>query len=207
MEEKAKTRKKIPPVLSAVLYILSAALIIFYVWVLVISLDYSETSDAYQKFYVTKDLRHYADDAELGGYVADNYFYYVKDGTYKNQADDWSDPDDTGSWAKSETSGFFIYVSDTETPYQLEINADMDEGYRNDLYVNDMHVGALIFEGSRSVTRIDSRYLKKGINKFQIRMDMTSVEEKEKTEENPVKLSDRKNIHVCSLGLFSRKEE
>ena len=153
---------------KVVFYLIAAALMVFYIYVLLLKPNYSE---AYRMFYVTHEFKYFCYEEDFALLVPDSQFAYVTNGFSKNQGDGWADPEDNGTWSVGNESKFYIKADASKT-YQLKMLIPSDFGYANKVYVNDKCIGDVKWNDERLVViDIPAGTLNDGMNEFSIRTE------------------------------------
>ncbi len=155
-------------------FVLAGLLLCSYVFILVISLDNSKTSDSYRLFYVTKELRFFSRQRDFEKFAEGQYINYSATGDIRNQCEGWGSTDENGSWFLGNTCSFYIY-SNSSTAHVLELDITYQLDYSNRLIVNDVEVGPLVINDGKALIDIPEGVLVDGINKFVIKTDDTVV--------------------------------
>lgn len=156
---------------KAIMYGISAILVCSYLVILIKSFDTSKASDAYRKFYVTGEIDYYVSQEELETYRADVPMIYNNRGNITNRAQGWSYPEEQGIWTTGKQSDFYIYVDEPEKTYEMKIHAVRLAGYQNELYVNEIKQGDLLFDPDGNAVVTVKEGLVQGLNTFSIRTE------------------------------------
>ncbi len=155
---------------SIILYTLSAALFISYVSVMIVGLDTSRATEAFNLYYVTREARHYVTQENLeGNYGADTVFFYNSNGNFLNEGIGWGDLEENATWILGNEASAFIYIDDLSHDYVFTINIQDEIGYANDLIVNGTDIGQLVFENNTASINVPANTLRVGLNRFLIR--------------------------------------
>ncbi len=157
---------------KSICYAISFVLLITYLFVLYKSVDYSGTSELYRAYYIDKKFSRYVNEDDMKTvYRPGVKLLYKTDGDIKNQGDGWSHIDDNATWSIGNDSYFAFYIEDTEREYELILEIYGENGYKNELYVNDNRETPIVIENGEAKVPVSKENLKAGINYFKIHTD------------------------------------
>ena len=153
-------------------YAISLMLLIFYLFVLYKSVDYSNTTELYRAYYIDKKFSKYVTEEDMETtYRADVGLLYQKDGNIRNQGDGWSHAEAKATWCTGNDSYFAFYIDDTAREYELSLEIYKENGYKNELYVNENYEAPIVTKDGEAKIKISKKNLKDGINYFKIHTD------------------------------------
>lgn len=185
---------------KVVAYFISAVLVIAYVFILIKSFDTSNTEKSYDLFYIKKELKYYSSQKEFEEYCENTVINYSDQGNYKNQGEGWDVPETDGTWAIGKKSVFFIYISDPDAKYEIQISAAANEGYNNRLLINGTEIGELPISEQEYKLELD-KGLVKGLNKFEIATDEEVLPYNEKDPDS----NDSRELNLLVKSVYLKK--
>ena len=181
-------------------YAVSIVLMIGYFMALFVSLRYSGKSFMYENYYLSDNLGRYTSEEEFKTtYIPNREILYTADGNFRNQGVGWSGTEANATWAVGDKSTFCFYVQDIKTEYLIRIILEGRIGYENELYINGVDIGPLIFSDSSCEVPVPAELLVAGLNVFTIKAKEEVLNYNIK---NPNATDTRKlNLYVHSIEL------
>ena len=92
-------------------YVAAISLFLFYIAVLRMSME-TDVSLEYAMFYIDDRLAYYLEDDGLKNYGVGKEFFYVTDGTYRNQGKGWGAIAQEGTWSMGPKSYIYFYIKE-----------------------------------------------------------------------------------------------
>lgn len=124
---------------------------------------------------MTGEIDYYVSQEEFETYRADVQMIYTNQGNMKKRGPGWSYPEEYGIWTVGNQSDFYIYVDEPKKQYELKMHTTYSAGYRNELYVNEVKQGELLFDQNGTAVVMIKDGLVQGLNTFSIRTENVVV--------------------------------
>lgn len=148
-------------------YVSAMFLFIFYIAVLGKSTE-TDVSLEYRMFYIDDLLTYYLEDNGLRNYGTDKDFFYVTDGTYRNQGKGWGSVTPDGTWTVGPKSYIYFNIGkemEDDDRYELNICTTESVGKSVQVVVNGKNAGEnqIGLDGTFWID-IPASFVHKGVN-------------------------------------------
>jgi len=173
MKEKIKIK-------NIIMYVISAGLLVFYLFVLYKGMNHDNVTPTYRLFYFEEKLKYYVPYEEFKEYTVNTETILNPDGNFKNIGKRWHAPEDDGSFCYSAQSDLFYYLDEVDNcNYKLTMEVSKDNGFENAFLVNGKKIGSIVIKNGIIELEIPPEMLTEGINTFTIKRVQMGEDEKE----------------------------